>query len=285
MAAMEPLTVESTTDRATALAEAGPFLRSRPVENNLVLSLLAQRQSSTDGRYWWACRGDEVMGFAFNSPLSFRTVLSPLGPASAGTTDVVVALVDAMVEHAPELAGVASDAATAAAFAGRWAERRGVPAVPVEGQRIYRLGAVRHPSGVPGGLRPAAASDRDVLVAWATSFLGDTDSQGLDAADMTDRHLRAGRLWVWEHDGRPVSTAAASVPAAGVSRVAFVYTPPEDRLHGYATACVAALSARIVAGDAAICILYTQLSNPRSNAIYRRIGYEPVMEGLVYRFG
>jgi predicted GNAT family acetyltransferase len=33
------------------------------------------------------------------------------------------------------------------------------------------------------------------------------------------------------------------------------------------------------------CILHTQLANPTSNAIYRRIGYEPVSEVLFYRFG
>lgn len=33
------------------------------------------------------------------------------------------------------------------------------------------------------------------------------------------------------------------------------------------------------------CVLYTQLSNPQSNAISRRLGYEPVVEQLRYRFG
>ena len=37
------------------------------------------------------------------------------------------------------------------------------------------------------------------------------------------------------------------------------------------------------AGDRSI--LYTQLANPISNAIYRRIGYEAVGEILSYRFG
>jgi ribosomal protein S18 acetylase RimI-like enzyme len=276
---MDALTVRSTADRAVALAEAGAFLRCRPVENNLVLSLLAQRPGTGGGRYLWACRGAEVVGFVFQSPLAFRAVVSP------APLDVVTALVDAIAAEAPDLPGVVSDPATAAAFAGRWAERRAVPAVPTEAQRIYRLGAVRHPTGVPGRFRAAAGPDRDLLVAWATRFLEDTASLPLDPADMADRHLEAGRIWVWECDGRPVSTAAASAPVAGVARVAFVYTPPEHRGRGYASACVAALSSRIVDREAATCILFTQLSNPTSNAIYRRIGYEPVMESLIYRFG
>ncbi|MEZ5170856.1 MAG: hypothetical protein R3A49_08945 [Acidimicrobiia bacterium] len=36
--------------------------------------------------------------------------------------------------------------------------------------------------------------------------------------------------------------------------------------------------------DDAECILYTQLSNPTSNAIYRALGYEPAGDVLMYRF-
>jgi len=276
---MEPLTARSTAERAVALAEAEAYLRARPVENNLVLSLLAHAPASMDGRYWWVCRGDEVVGFVFHSPPSFRAVVSPAGD------DVVAALVAAMADDGWDLPGIASDAATAAVFAAGWAERRGVPAVPTEGQRIYRLGDVRHPSGVPGRLRRAAAADRTVLVGWAARFLEDTASPPMDTGEFTDRHMRAGRLWVWDLDGRAVSAASASEPVAGVTRVGFVYTPPEHRRQGYAGACVAALSACVLAEDGGICILYTQLANPTSNAVYRRIGYEPVMEGLVYRFG
>jgi predicted GNAT family acetyltransferase len=32
------------------------------------------------------------------------------------------------------------------------------------------------------------------------------------------------------------------------------------------------------------CILYTDLGNPTSNSVYRRIGYGAVAEGLRYRF-
>jgi predicted GNAT family acetyltransferase len=47
---------------------------------------------------------------------------------------------------------------------------------------------------------------------------------------------------------------------------------------------VAALSAAVLASDADTCILYTQLRNPTSNAIYRAIGYEPVREIVRYGF-
>jgi hypothetical protein len=33
------------------------------------------------------------------------------------------------------------------------------------------------------------------------------------------------------------------------------------------------------------CVLYTQLTDPQSNAIYRRLGYQPVSEHLRDQFG
>ena len=72
---------------------------------------------------------------------------------------------------------------------------------------------------------------------------------------------------------------------AGACRIGFVYTPPERRRRGYATGCVAALSERLLANGAERCMLYAQLHNPTSNAIYRRMGYEPVSDIVFYRFG
>ena len=63
-----------------------------------------------------------------------------------------------------------------------------------------------------------------------------------------------------------------------------VYTPPEHRGRGYATSCVAALSARLLAEGRRFCFLFTDAANPTSNAIYQRIGYVPVAEVQEYRF-
>lgn len=77
--------------------------------------------------------------------------------------------------------------------------------------------------------------------------------------------------------------AANSEPLEGVVRVQAVYTPPERRNRGYAGACVGDLSGRL-RDDGHQCMLYTDLDNPTSNSVYRRIGYRAVAEGLRYRF-
>jgi predicted GNAT family acetyltransferase len=69
--------------------------------------------------------------------------------------------------------------------------------------------------------------------------------------------------------------AAINRRTARSSCVAWVYTPPELRGNGYASAVVAALSERELAGGAAWCSLFTDLANPTSNHIYAELGYEP----------
>ena len=78
-----------------------------------------------------------------------------------------------------------------------------------------------------------------------------------------------------------MTSTYAQPPANGVVRVGFVYTPPDARGHGYASALVADISAEVLAGGDR-CILYTQLANPTSNAIYQRIGYKPLSDFAAY---
>ena len=158
-----------------------------------------------------------------------------------------------------------------------------VAARPVEAQRICEVERLVIPSDVAGEMRPAGPDDRDLLVAWLHGFNADAGGIGAgDPSTVVNRRLPGGDFWIWD-DGGPVSMAASTGPACGVTRIQGVYTPPEHRRHGYAESCVAALSARVLdAGQR--CILNTDLANPSSNGIYRRIGYRAVAESLRYEF-
>ena len=92
-----------------------------------------------------------------------------------------------------------------------------------------------------------------------------------------------GRLFLWEDQGTVSMAAGMSETPNGI-RVGFVYTPPEARRHGYASACVSALSQHYLDHGRQFCFLYTDLANPTSNAIYQRIGYQPVCDVEDYNF-
>jgi predicted GNAT family acetyltransferase len=266
-------------DPERVLLEAEAFLVSDPVLHNLILTLLHARVAYPEpGRYWLARDGEAgaVVGVVFQSPLDFFASITPTSP------EAVAALVDAIVGAGVVLPGVNGEAATAARFAGQWTERGGSAAFPVEGQRIYEL--TRTPQGTPVDGRPRKASldDRALVLAWMRGFFADIGQEATEFEPVVERQLAAGHFWLWE-DGGPASMAANSEPVQGVVRVQAVYTPPERRNRGYAGACVGDLSKRMLK-EGYRCILYTDLGNPTSNSVYRRIGYVAVAEGLRYRF-
>jgi predicted GNAT family acetyltransferase len=272
-----PIEVALSDDPAWVLTEAEEFLASEPVLHNLVLTLLHARVAHPEpGRYWVATDGGSAVGVVFQSPLDFAATLTPMEPG------VVIAMADAIADTDIALPGVNGEAATAARFAGRWTERHNAAAAPVKGLRLYEARDIQEQTHVSGRLRTAVPDDRDLLVAWTRSFHSDTGERGGDPESLVDRRLSAGQLWVWD-DGGPVSLAGNSERVHGVVRVQLAYTPPERRKRGYAGACVSGLSKRIRDGGYR-CMLYTDLANPVSNAVFRRIGYRAVAEALRYQF-
>jgi predicted GNAT family acetyltransferase len=68
-------------------------------------------------------------------------------------------------------------------------------------------------------------------------------------------------------------------PTPNGIRINAVYTPPEFRRRGYASACVAEVSQRMLDSGRKFCFLFTDLANPTSNKIYKAIGYRHVADG------
>ena len=260
------------------LDKAKVFLNSKPVHHNVILTLLHARvESFKPGRYWVAMDGNAVVGVVFQSPLNFQALVTPMEP------NIVHSVVDAISDAKVRLPGVGGDATTAAHFAGQWAERQKSAVVPFMGQRIYEVDKVKVPTEVEGHLRKVVVDDRKLFIDWVRRFYADTTGvRESEAEDLVDERLAAGQLWLWDSAG-PVSMAGLTPPIEGVVRVQLVYTPPGNRSKGYASACVASLSKQ-VRDEGHRCILYTDLGNPISNSVYRRIGYNVVVEGIRYRF-
>jgi predicted GNAT family acetyltransferase len=259
------------------LERAGAFLGRDPVRHNVILTLLHARVAMPEpGRYWVVDVDGHTAGVVFQSPLHYVATVTPMALAA------VHAVVDAVLRDRVRLPGVAGEAATAAAFAGHWTERARTGARPLQGQRIYEIHAVTEPPPVTGRLRPATADDQARLVTWFHGFQADIGETVSDATDVVRRRLAGGQLWIWDDDG-PASMAGRFDAVEGVERIGPVYTPPDRRGRGYASTLVAAVS-RAVLDAGHRCILYTDLENPTSNAIYRAIGYRACAEALRYRF-
>jgi predicted GNAT family acetyltransferase len=69
-----------------------------------------------------------------------------------------------------------------------------------------------------------------------------------------------------------------------MARVGPVYTPPAQRGRGSAAGATAAVSQAALDAGAREVVLYTDLANPTSNALYERLGYAPVEDRVVLSF-
>jgi predicted GNAT family acetyltransferase len=88
------------------------------------------------------------------------------------------------------------------------------------------------------------------------------------------KRVERGEFRIWD-DGARVAYAGFNDAAPEFARIAPVYTLPDRRGRGYATALVAVLSRELLARGKRRLFLTTDLANPTPNAIYARIGFRP----------
>lgn len=171
------------------------------------------------------------------------------------------------------------------AFAEKWSSATGAAARTRVRQLLYELRSVVQPIYPPGYFRVAESGDIELAREWARCFHEDCfhDGETERAVRNAEEKLRQGGLFFWVN-GERVSMAARTRPTPRGEAVCMVYTPPQERGRGYASAVVASLSQRILNEGKTFCTLYTDLDNPTSNSIYRRIGYQPVADSVHIEF-
>ena len=279
---MAPLAVIRHEDVSTFAERAGPWLLQAEAENNLLLSIIERLRANpnNDSSPYHATieRDGVVAGCAFRTP-----------PHKFGVTEVPLAAIPLLVRDVadvyPDLPAVMGPDTAARAFALAWAGLRGVSARPGMHHRIYRLTKVEFPKQMAGGeLRLAARRDLELIVAWLHAFEREAKVGAVNTAAFVEAHINHKTLFVWEDEGEPRTSAVYAGRTPNGVRVGFVYTPPEWRGRGYASACVATVSQRALDNGAAFCCLFADLGNPTSNDIYQRIGYRPVSDVMDYEF-
>jgi GNAT superfamily N-acetyltransferase len=276
-----------TEDLAEYMATAGEFLRSRPVLHTIQLSVaetLLVRGNSTFGEAaplfgWWRAPDGEITAALLHTP-PYPVLLTPLPEEAAQP------LAEALAARGRPLPGVNADRPAAAAFAGAWSSLTGASAHEVRRSRLFRLGELTPPAPLPpGGPRVAAAADHALLESWLVTFGEEINDVQRDPAEVIADRVSYGGLTLWEVDGTAVSLAGCNRPAVGVIRVGPVYTPREHRQRGYGGAVTTAVCRAALDGGADEVVLFTDLANPTSNALYQRLGFLAVDDLLGLSFG
>ena len=276
-----------TADTAGFLAAAGDFLRADPARNTVMLSvtedLLLKAAAPGETLFgWWQPDGNQVRAAFMHTP-DYPLLLSRVsGPAAAALARDLTA--DSGTGR--RIPGVNVGQEAADAFAAAWRDRTGDVVAVYRRMRLFRLGELIPPRPWPEGTaRLAVGTERDLLTRWFGAFAREVgDPPGQDHSQAAAGRLAYGGITVWEAGGVPVSVAGRTRAVAGMVRVGPVYTPPELRGRGYAGAATAAVSQAALDAGLREVVLYTDLANPTSNALYQRLGYRPVEDRVVLSF-
>lgn len=275
--------VVKAQDARVFLERAGLLLADE-ARQNLILGLAGTIRDAPSvypaHELWLVEDGAEVTGAALRTPPYNLVLGGGSEPAFAALARAVGGEIPGAVGAVPEVDG----------FVAACARVHGVAPEPRVRQGIYALEEVVVPARPAGAARPATAADRALLVAWWGAFgveaLGALEQDEEQNARAVDHKLTApgNGIAVWEAGGETVCAVGYGSPTPTGVRIGPVYTPPEHRGRGYASALTAHVSAEQLAGGRRFCFLYTDLANPTSNRIYVAIGYRRVCDSIQYAF-
>lgn len=273
-----------TSDVAEYAERTWDLLASSPAEHTIPLSVL---ETVRTGHRW----SDEPMLFGwFEDGAQVRGAVSMTPPyellLAVVPEDTTEELVAALWAERTSLPGVNGDEANVDRFVEAWTAAAGVRGRTTVRLALYELRTLTPPEPPPPGRgRAAEAGDLETAMRWLSAFQAESGARAPEVESIVRERIEDGLVWLWQDEaGAAVSLAARRAAAAGVARVAPVYTPPEHRRRGYGTAITAACTADALDRGAQQVVLFTDLSNPTSNAIYQRIGYRPIGARRVVAF-
>jgi RimJ/RimL family protein N-acetyltransferase len=267
-------------------ATVGGLLARRPAQHTILLGAIETLRAAGTRAFgaiaplfgWWQEPDGEVSAAFLHTP-PFPVALTSVPVPAA------VALAQALAARARTVGGVNADPGGAEAFARAWHELTGDTAELRMRSRLFQLGGLRWPDPRPSGqARVAGPADRSLLIAWSEAFHREAQSGPEDVVSIVDDRLSYRGLSLWEDAGQPVSMAGVTRITAGQARVGPVYTPPGLRGRGYAGGLTCVVSQAALDAGAGRVLLFTDLANPTSNALYQRLGYQPLEDRAIWSF-
>jgi predicted GNAT family acetyltransferase len=241
------------TDEAELIA----ILRRDP-RNNLFLlgNLLSMGWAEPDLEYWGCYEGDRLVGVLMRYRANWTLY-------DAGGADFV-AMAQILDEHPAGARNITGEYDRVSCF---WQHVRRYEAHEDHRSYYCALEAMVDLPGV-GPARRAVEADAPGLAA----LYAEAGEMSRDEASVR-RVLANGRIFVAHHGGNIVSAALTNAETPEMAMIGGVFTPPELRNRGYATACMDALCRDLLSEGIQPCLFY---DNPRAGSIYRRLGFQDI---------
>lgn len=124
--------------------------------------------------------------------------------------------------------------------------------------------------------RKAEEKDKEILKEFTRIFHKEGLNEDVPEEKLEKgfyEHLKKG-YWVLEKDRKIVAQTISTRNLNKGKSVSGVFTPKEERCKGYAYNLIYRVSKEFLDNGADYCVLFTDDSNPISNHVYEKIGYE-----------
>jgi predicted GNAT family acetyltransferase len=257
----------------------GPFLLKNEVENSQPLGIARSfvDTATHDGLMFSVESGADVVAVAVKSP--HRNIIITRAPESA-----MRALANYLFAYALPVPGVLAPVETARDFSQAWKALTGVESTQRISLRLFQATRLNQIPSIGGSFRYAGRADQELVESWLQAFIDEVSLDRFDnLRERVGQMINLSNVGLWE-DESCQSMAAVTRRSERGSHLSWVYTPREMRGKGFATACVAELCKRELENGKTYCTLFTDLANPTSNAIYQRVGFEPVCDSVDVAF-
>lgn len=258
-----------------------PFLLANEAENALPLGMARSFVDLAvhDALMFSVESGADVVAVAMKTPK--RNVVVTRAPEMA-----MQALAKFADAYALPVPGMNGPVETVRAFSEAWTQITGVTCYPRMALRLYCLKQVRDDAvdrPRAGSFRYANAEDRATVETWLHEFIDEASHDHY--ANVRERvvqmlETRSVGLWTANGDDEPVAMAAVTRRSPRSALVSWCYTSRSARNNGFATSLVSELCRRELGAGRSWCTLYADAASDASNALYRRIGFEPICEAI-----
>ena len=266
---------------------AGAFLEEREAENNLILGNLTRllegslgADARAPGEPVFLCTVEDdgrVIAAAMRTP-PYNLVLTR---APALATAIIA---DHIARQRMTLPGIMGPEETSQMFLTAWKKFALRTTVTLKPHRGHVCERVAPPPPAQGEFDQARSSDTDRVTALVDAFLDEIREpiRG-DNRAFVECAIREQRLFVWRNTDVVSMAIYTGLTRHGV-RIGYVYTPPEHRNRGYASAVTATLTQQLLSTGRRFCFLFTVTTSPVPNRIYAAIGYRPLADYLLASF-
>ena len=263
------------TDPSAFWQEVAPHLRGDETRNSLCLGVSYALQNVPENCLYQSALfdGAELEGACL---VCQNSESKSLLPSPVGSKEAAKALLEKLEATGVPYDCLIGDEATVAIYQ-QLLEATGRKTSVAMGQGVYSCSRVAMPKNPQGlGMRPATAADADLVARWVEGFGQDALPPDLraNAAEYTQALLATTGVFLLERDGEAISMAAPVRDIGTSCGITLIYTPKALRQHGYASLLTAMLTQHFLDAGKREVSLFTDLANPTSNSIYKKIGYE-----------